>query len=146
MSALDPKYSRSNDQKHESRELSQLRSALKKTQGKLSEKHEGASELISEHIRVKNYSGLGSVRGASANRKLVNRCTSSDFQRLCRSGKTTVGLKQQPSIVLIAGEGLTNGEVAAHVPLDPIPIDAWRNRFAEEGFESIAKTVPVAPQ
>ena len=65
-----------------------------------------------------------------------------EFQRLCRSGKTTVRLKQRLSIVLLADEGLTNSEIAAHVPLNPMTIGVWRNRFAEEGFEGIAKNRP----
>jgi len=44
----------------------------------------------------------------------IQRC---EFQRLCRSGKTTVRLKQRLSIVLLADEGLTNSEIAAHVAM-----------------------------
>lgn len=65
-----------------------------------------------------------------------------EYRRLSRSGKTTVRLKQRLSIVLLADEGLTNSEIAAHVPLNPMTIGVWRNRFAEEGFEGIAKNRP----
>lgn len=66
----------------------------------------------------------------------------SEFQRLCRSGKTPVRVKQRLSIVLLADEGLTNVEIADHVPLNQMTIGVWRNRFAEDGFDGIVKNRP----
>ena len=66
----------------------------------------------------------------------------SEFQRLCRSGKTLVRVKQRLSIVLLADEGLSNVEIAELVPLNPMTIGVWRNRFAEDGIEGIVKNCP----
>lgn len=65
-----------------------------------------------------------------------------EFRRLCRSGKTSIRLKQRLSIVLLADEGLTNTEIADHIPLNSMTVGVWRNRFSEEGFEGIAKNRP----
>ena len=40
-----------------------------------------------------------------------------EFHRQCRSGKTAVRVKERLSIMLLADEGLTNTEIAEHVPL-----------------------------
>jgi len=66
----------------------------------------------------------------------------SEFQRLCRSSKTPVRVKQRLSIVLLADEGLTNVEIADHVPLNQMTIGVCRNRFIEEGFDGIVKNRP----
>ena len=66
----------------------------------------------------------------------------SEFHRMCRSGKTSVRLKQRLSIVLLADEGLSNLEIAKLIPLSSMTIGVWRNRFAEEGLEGIAKNRP----
>lgn len=65
-----------------------------------------------------------------------------DFLRRCRSGKTTIRMKQRLSIVLLADEGLTNIEIAKHVPLNVQTIGRWRNRFAESGLAGIEKDLP----
>ena len=65
-----------------------------------------------------------------------------EYQRQCRSGKTSVRLKHRLSIVLLADEGLSNVEIAEHVPLNPMTIGVWRNRFADEGVEGIVKNRP----
>lgn len=65
-----------------------------------------------------------------------------DFLRRCRSGKTTIRMKQRLSIVLLADEGLTNVEIAKHVPLNVQTIGRWRNRFAESGLAGIEKDLP----
>jgi transposase-like protein len=55
--ALERKNGRGSDLKRESRELTDLRVKLKKSQDKLSEKHEVLSELMSEHIKLKKSIG-----------------------------------------------------------------------------------------
>ncbi|ASJ73489.1 IS630 family transposase [Granulosicoccus antarcticus] len=65
-----------------------------------------------------------------------------EFHRLCRSGKTPVRLKERLSIVLLADEGLTNTEIAEHVPLSAHAIGRWRKRFSENGIEGIEKNLP----
>jgi len=54
---LERKNKRGNQQKRESRELTELRSELERTQSKLTNKHEVLSELMSEHIRLKKTIG-----------------------------------------------------------------------------------------
>ncbi len=65
-----------------------------------------------------------------------------EFHRLCRSGKTSVRLKQRLSIVLLADEGLSNIEIAEQMPLSAQAIGVWRNRYSEFGFEGIVKNRP----
>lgn len=65
-----------------------------------------------------------------------------EFYRLCRSGKTSIRLKERLSIVLLADEGLSNVEIAEHVPLNAHSVGRWRNRFIEEGIAGINKDRP----
>lgn len=65
-----------------------------------------------------------------------------EFHRRCRSGKTAVSIKERLSIVLLADEGLTNTEIAEHVPLSAHAIGRWRKRFSEDGIEAIEKNRP----
>ena len=51
-------------------------------------------------------------------------------------------MKQRLSIALLADEGLTNAEIAKHVPLNVQTIGRWRNRFAESGLAGIEKDRP----
>jgi len=62
-----------------------------------------------------------------------------EYQRLCRSGKTPVRLKERLSVVLLADEGLTNTEIAELVPMNSHSVGRWRNRFIEGGFDAIEK-------
>lgn len=65
-----------------------------------------------------------------------------EFHRRCRSGKTAVRVKERLSIMLLADEGLTNTEIAEHVPLSAHAIGRWRKRFSEEGLAGIEKNKP----
>ena len=65
-----------------------------------------------------------------------------EFHRRCRSGKTAVRVKERLSIMLLADEGLTNTEIAEHVPLSAHAIGRWRKRFSEEGLSGIEKNKP----
>jgi transposase len=62
-----------------------------------------------------------------------------EFQRLCRSGKTSVRIKERLSVVLLADEGLTNTEIAELAPMNAHSVGRWRNRYIEGGFDAIAK-------
>ena len=62
-----------------------------------------------------------------------------EFYCLCRSGKTSVRLKERLSIVLLADEGLSNVEIAEHVRLNAHSVGRWRNRFIEKGLSGIDK-------
>lgn len=65
-----------------------------------------------------------------------------EFHRLCRSGKTESRLKERLSIVLLADEGLTNGEIAQQLPISAHKASRWRKRFYEQGLEGIRKDMP----
>lgn len=58
---------------------------------------------------------------------------------MCRSDKTPIRLKQRLSLVLLADEGLTNMKIANRVPVNPMTISVWQNRFADEGLNGIVK-------
>lgn len=65
-----------------------------------------------------------------------------EFHRRCRSGKTSVRMKERLSIVLLADEGLSNIDIAEHLPLSAHAIGRWRKRFSEGGIDAIAKNKP----
>lgn len=65
-----------------------------------------------------------------------------EFQRLCRSKKTPARLIERLSIVLLADEGLSNGEIHERLPFGIHKIARWRNRFAESGLKGIEKDLP----
>ena len=65
-----------------------------------------------------------------------------ECHRRCRSGKTAVRVKERLSIILLADEGLSNTEVAEHVPLSAHAIGRRRKRFSEEGLAGIEKNKP----
>ncbi|WP_445362249.1 hypothetical protein ACJJIQ_14155 [Microbulbifer sp. ANSA003] len=49
-----------------------------------------------------------------------------EFQRLCRSGKTPARIKERLSIILLADEDLSNGEIAERLPFrDPLINEAF---------------------
>lgn len=65
-----------------------------------------------------------------------------EYERLCRSGKTSVRLKERLTIVLLADEGLNNGEISERLPISAHRAGRWRNRYAEEGLAGIDKNLP----
>jgi len=65
-----------------------------------------------------------------------------EFHRQCRSGKTTVQMKERLSIVLLADEGLSNVEIAEQLPMQAHTVGRWRKRFSEGGIEAIKKNLP----
>lgn len=65
-----------------------------------------------------------------------------EFQRLCRSGKTPGRLKERLSIILLADEGLSNGEIAQLMPVSAHKAGRWRNRFAQDGLASLERDRP----
>ena len=66
----------------------------------------------------------------------------SEFHRLCRSSKTAARLKERLSIVLLADEGLTNQEIAEHMPVSAHKAARWRKRYYENGLAGITKDKP----
>lgn len=65
-----------------------------------------------------------------------------DFRRRCRSGKTAARVKERLSIILLADEGLTNQEIAEHMPVSAHKASRWRKRYHEHGLAGIIKDKP----
>ncbi len=65
-----------------------------------------------------------------------------EYERLCRSGMTSVRLKERLAIILLADEGLNNGEISERLPVSAHKAARWRNRFADEGLAGIEKNLP----
>lgn len=65
-----------------------------------------------------------------------------DYEKRCCSGLTSIRLKERLSFILLANEGLTNEEIAAHCNTNARKVARWRNRYAEEGFAGIEKDRP----
>ncbi len=64
------------------------------------------------------------------------------YERLCRSGKTPVRLRQRLTIVLLANDGLNNGAIAQELSISAHMAGRWRKRFAEHGLSGIEKNLP----
>ena len=64
------------------------------------------------------------------------------YEQLCRSGKTPVRLKERLTIILLADDGLNNGEIAEHMSISAQMVGRWRNRYAEHGLSGIEKNLP----
>ena len=65
-----------------------------------------------------------------------------EYERLCRSGKTPVRLRDRLTIVLLANDGLNNGEIAQQLSISAHMAGRWRKRFAEHGLAGIEKNLP----
>lgn len=61
---------------------------------------------------------------------------------MSRSGKTSVRLKERLTIILLANEGLNNGEISERMSISSLKAGRWRNRFAENGLAGIEKDLP----
>ena len=61
---------------------------------------------------------------------------------MIRSGKTPVRLKERLTIVLLANQGLNNGEISERMSLSAHKAGRWRNRYAEGGLAGIEKDLP----
>jgi len=65
-----------------------------------------------------------------------------EYERLCRSGKTPVRLRERLTIVLLANDGMNNGEIAQQLSISAHMAGRWRKRFAEHGLSAIEKNLP----
>ena len=65
-----------------------------------------------------------------------------EYEKLCRSGKTSVRLKERLTIVLLADEGLNNGEISERMSVSAHRVGRWRNRFSEQGLAGIEQNLP----
>lgn len=64
------------------------------------------------------------------------------YERQCRSGKTAARLKERLRIVLLAADGLDNGEIAERLLISAHKAGRWRKRYAEQGISGIEKNLP----
>ena len=72
----------------------------------------------------------------------LHRSERKKYEQLCRSGKTPVRLKERLTIVLLANDGLNNGEIAEELSISAHRAGRWRKRFAEDGLSGIEKNLP----
>lgn len=64
------------------------------------------------------------------------------LQSLARGRKTSVRLAQRAEIILLAGKGIMNKEIAAELGIDRRVVSRWRERYAEKGLAGIEKDSP----
>ena len=64
------------------------------------------------------------------------------LEKNVRSGRTPVQVVERSKIVLLAAKGLTNKDIAEQLGTDVIKVARWRNRYAKEGYDGIAKNRP----
>ena len=60
-----------------------------------------------------------------------------------RASGIRAGLAQRARIVLLAGEGLSNTEIATRVGVSRPTVIHWRDRYAEGGLARAARTASV---
>ena len=58
------------------------------------------------------------------------------------SGKTPIQLVDRSKMILLAHQGFTNKDIAGKLHTDVIKVARWRNRFAEDRHDGIAKNRP----
>jgi transposase len=73
---------------------------------------------------------------------VLQRSERKKYEQLCRSGKTRVRLKERLTIVLLANDGLNNGEIAQELSISAHMAGRWRKRFAKAGLSGIEKNLP----
>ena len=61
------------------------------------------------------------------------------LERLVRSPRTPVRLVLRSSVVLLAGDGIENRDIAKKLRLARGTVGKWRRRFSEDGFAGIEK-------
>lgn len=64
------------------------------------------------------------------------------LERNIRSRKTSVRLLERSRIILLASEGVTNGDIAKELSVSHNKVGRWRNRYAEKRHAGIEKDLP----
>ena len=64
------------------------------------------------------------------------------LERNIRSRKTPVRLQERSRIVLLAGEGYLNQDIAKELGISQNKVGRWRNRYAEQRHAGIEKDLP----
>jgi len=65
-----------------------------------------------------------------------------DLKRLSRSRSTSVRLAERSTIILLAAEGKTNGEIAESMGITRQKAGRWRDRYQQLGIAGIEKDAP----
>ncbi len=64
------------------------------------------------------------------------------LEKNTKSRAVSIRLSERSKIVLLSAEGLENKDIAQRLNIPPNKVGLWRNRFAEEGIQSISKDKP----
>ncbi len=92
-------------------------------------------------VSANNHNWNERVMGAPVS-IVLQRSERKKYEQLCRSGKTPVRLKERLTIVLLADDGLNNGEIAKRLSVSTHMVGRWRKRLAEHGLSGIEKNLP----
>ncbi len=65
-----------------------------------------------------------------------------ELTRLARSKRTSVRLAQRAQIVLLAGQGLQNKDIAEQLGIGRVQVARWRERYLECGLQGIERDLP----
>jgi transposase len=66
----------------------------------------------------------------------------SELERLVRSRFTSVRLVLRAKIILMAGQGLQNKQIASQLGVGRIQVARWRKRYLESGVKGIERDLP----
>ena len=64
------------------------------------------------------------------------------LERQARGRSTEARVVVRSRIVLLAGDGLQNKQIAAILKVTPRMVNLWRGRFLEQGIEGLLKDAP----
>lgn len=65
-----------------------------------------------------------------------------ELTRLARSKRTSVRLAQRAQIVLLAGQGLQNKDIAEQLGIGRVQVARWRERYLQWGLHGIERDLP----
>jgi len=66
----------------------------------------------------------------------------SELKRLVRSGLTSVRLEQRARIVLLAGDGIQNKDIAVQLGVGRVQVARWRERYEASRLAGIERDLP----
>jgi transposase len=66
----------------------------------------------------------------------------SELSRLARSRRSSVRLALRARIVLLAGQGLQNKDIAEQLGIGRVQVARWRERYLERGLQGIERDAP----
>ena len=66
----------------------------------------------------------------------------SELKRLVRSGLTSVRLEQRARIVLLAGDGMQNKDIAVQLGVGRVQVARWRERYEASRLAGIERDLP----